>query len=518
MFTSNDLDLIRKRGIPLTIIEKQIGHFKKGFPFVNLDRPATPEDGLLSFSKVDREFYIKYFDEMLSSNRIVKFVPASGAASRMFKHLFEFREEYRINEEGFTLYNQDQSFNSVYYLISHLEKIAFYSELCGILEKKGIQLINLILNKDFNKIIDGILNEEGLNYSNLPKGLIKFHDYPDGARTSAEEHLVEAAFYAKDQDDVARLHFTISPEHQEKFNSLISSVLKKYETLYSVKFDISFSIQKPATDTIAVFTDNEPFRNSDGSLLFRPGGHGALLDNLGDLDADMIFIKNIDNVVPDRLKQATFDYKKLIGGYLLFIRNKINGFLRKTEEGSLTSVELNEMVLFARRDLFLSFSSEQENLPDLLKQKRLVSMLNRPIRVCGMVKNEGEPGGGPFWVTDHKGDKSLQIVESSQIDLKNSAQAAIVSSSTHFNPVDIVCSTRDYLGNPFNLNEFVDEETGFISVKSSGGKSLKAQELPGLWNGAMANWITIFVEVPIITFNPVKTVNDLLRKEHSGGG
>jgi len=325
---------------------------------------------------------------------------------------------------------------------------------------------------------------------------------------------VEAAKYVRDSRNTASIHFTLSPEHTEKFNDRILHVLAGYEHSLEVKFDISYSIQKSSTDTLAVDEANLPFRNPDGSLLFRPAGHGALLQNLGDIDADIIFVKNIDNIVPDHLKGPTFEYKKLIGGYLMQARDRINNFLTKAEKGGLSAEELNETIVFAREMLMIPFPSGTETLNTAEKQSLLVSKLNRPVRVCGMVKNEGEPGGGPFWVLDDHGNESLQIVESSQVDMRNDQQKDILQSSTHFNPVDLVCSIRDYKGNKFKLQDFVDESTGLISLKSSGGKTLKAQELPGLWNGSMADWITVFVEVPIITFNPVKTVNDLLRKEH----
>ncbi len=516
MFTSSDLNQIKELGISFLIIEKQVAHFIKGFPFMNLARPATPGDGIVVFDDEMKELYLRKFREEAFHSRIVKFVPASGAASRMFKHLFEFRGKYQLSEEGLAFYNYDHSFNSIHYLITYLEEIAFYEDMNSIMLKSGISADQAIRNRDFNLVIGSILDEKGLNYASLPKGLIKFHNYPDGARTAAEEHLVEAGNYARD-NKLARIHFTISPEHKEIFNSLITRVLEKYESQIGVKFEISYSVQKPATDTLAVDPGNEPFRNADGSLLFRPGGHGALLENLNEIDADLVYIKNIDNIVPDRLKQPTFEYKQLIGGHLFTMRDRIFDFLNKAEVKQLTVKELDKMLMFAKTHLFLCFDPGADLLPARDKQALLVKQLNRPIRVCGMVKNEGEPGGGPFWVYDAKGDLSLQIVEASQINLKNPGQETIVNSSTHFNPVDLVCSIRDYKGNPFNLSDFVDEETGFISVKSSGGKSLKAQELPGLWNGAMARWITIFAEVPIITFNPVKTVNDLLRQEHLEG-
>lgn len=513
MFNDIDLLQINHKGVTLPVIQKQIDHFITGFPFINLVRPALSGDGILRFEADQLSFYHSYFEKRLPNLKVVKFVPASGAASRMFKHLFEFMEKYIADEAGIVFFNKDEGFNSVYYFINHLEQIAFFHDLTELAAKSDKTIEQLIVNRDYNTIIDGILSPNGLNYANLPKALLKFHQYLDGARTAAEEHLVEAAAYTKDHAKIARIHFTISPEHRDKFMELFEKVKSKYESQLDVKFDITFSIQKPSTDTIAVDEANEPVRNPDGSILFRPGGHGALLENLNEIDADLIFIKNIDNIVPDHLKETTFQYKKLIGGYLLFLQNAISGFLG-TLEKQVSPAEIIEIIEFAQKKLFLDVPGDLTTNPRDNQVRFLFHLLNRPVRVCGMVKNEGEPGGGPFWIMGEDKKTSLQIVESSQIDLKNPVQKAIVDQSTHFNPVDLVCSTRDFKGNPFDLRGFVDDNTGFISLKSSGGKILKAQELPGLWNGAMAKWITIFVEVPIITFNPVKTVNDLLRNEH----
>jgi hypothetical protein len=359
-----------------------------------------------------------------------------------------------------------------------------------------------------------LLSEDGLNYASLPKALLAFHTYEDGPRSAMEEHLVEAANYAQDGEGVTRIHFTVSPEHLLKFKEKISLKREKYEHRYNTRMDIQYSIQKSSTDTLAVDETNRPFRLSDGSLLFRPAGHGALLANMNELEADVIFIKNIDNVVPDRLKAITFDYKKLIGGLLLVIRRKVFDFLKRSESKNVTMDDVREMATYATSMNLIQLPSEFDHEPLENQLNTLVQKLNRPIRICGMVKNIGEPGGGPFWVTDQNGNVSLQIVETSQVNMKDEKQKAIFLASTHFNPVDLVCSTIDYHGEPFILQDFVDESTGFISLKSSGGRTLKAQELPGLWNGSMAGWITLFVEVPLLTFNPVKTINDLLRDEH----
>jgi len=514
MFTDKDLKQIEAKGIELPVIHKQIENFRIGFPYINLIRPATSGDGIFSFCEDELSYFTNYYSIHQNDLQAVKFVPASGAATRMFKHLFEFQESFSGDQTQRETFLKDSDFNSVAYLVSHISEIAFYNTLQHIISKQSLDIKYLIDSWNLDTLIAFILEEKGLNYSNLPKGLILFHDYPAGARTAAEEHLVEAANYARNSDGTARIHFTISPEHKEKFLALFTKIKQLYEKQFGVTFSIDFSEQHPSTDTIAVDEENSPFRQPNGSLLFRPAGHGALLRNLNQLDADIIFVKNIDNIVPDRLKSTTYQYKKLIGGYLLYLRDHVNHFLTDASIRDLTGEEIAEMVKFMENHVWIKLSDDFSMLSLKEKQERLFELLNRPIRVCGMVKNEGEPGGGPFWIKDRDGKESLQIVESAQIDMKNSEQKNIVESSTHFNPVDLVCSIRDFRGERFDLNEFVDDEAGLISLKSSGGRNLKAQELPGLWNGAMAKWITIFIEAPIITFNPVKTVNDLLRKEH----
>ena len=514
MFNQQDIALIGSKGIDLKKIEKEIRYFRSGFPFIRLAKPATINDGIFSLTESIKNSYINLFEESVDDLDLVKLVPSSGAASRMFKLLFEFRNSYSETRVTLRKFSEDRSFNSVFYLFNHLQEIAFYPTLSSIIRKTGEETEDLIRKDEHGRIADFILNPAGLNYSNLPKALIEFHLYKEEVRTAAEEHLVEAASYARGKGGEAKIHFTISPEHRERFILLFSEVVARYEKRYNVRLGITYSIQKPSTDTIAVDESNEPFRDSEGSLLFRPGGHGALLSNLNEIDADLIFIKNIDNVVPDRLKEQTFLHKKMIGGYLLHLKGRIHEYLRKLDTGRETAVMIEEMVSFAGVDLNVHMPAGFDTWVPEKKAAALRSKLNRPIRVCGMVKNEGEPGGGPFWTLDAEGNPSLQIVESAQIDFTDQGQKEIFSQSTHFNPVDIVCCTKDYKGQVFDLQNYVDENTGLISYKSSGGRTLKAQELPGLWNGAMSDWITVFTEVPIITFNPVKTVNDLLRKEH----
>jgi len=507
MFSAEDLVFIEERGSDLTTVKEQIKNFEKGFPFMEIIQAATVGKGILQLNESHAEEFIHFFEHQLEEGiSMLKFVPASGAASRMFKSLYTAVEQLESGTpEAEVLQDKD-----IQIFFKRLKDFAFYSDLKKVAGKPIDQLSKL-------EILKLVLTESGLNYGNLPKGLLQFHQYKEKSRTPFEEHGVEGARYAKDKNGRVKIHFTVSPEHQEAFKTHLKEVQETYEREFEVSYDITFSQQKPATDTIAVDMQNEPFRNEDNSLLFRPGGHGALLDNLNDLDADLIFIKNIDNVVPDYLKPETVKYKKALAGLLLNYQKRIFNYQQILDERHYTALDSK---FYAEASGFLEnvlnvkppknhYYSEKEELYHYLKQK-----FNRPIRVCGMVKNEGEPGGGPFWAKNADGSVSLQIVESVQVDLANEQQKDIVQKATHFNPVDLVCGTKNYKGESYHLLKYRDPKTGFISYKSKDGKELKAQELPGLWNGAMADWNTLFVEVPILTFNPVKTVNDLLRKEH----
>lgn len=514
MFTEKDLQQLKQKNIEIESIEEQLDYFKKGFPYVRLIAPATISNGIIRFSDEEARQLADFYDDVSTSLSLLKFVPASGAATRMFSHLFAFRSDYRQTEEQINRLKNEDDFNSPAFLFKNIEKTAFYSALRTVMQKNNRDIETSLADYDFNTILDFLLFENGLNYANLPKALILFHKYQLVARTAAEEHLVEGFEYCRNNSGKIKIHFTLSPEHIAKFEELFANSKPFYEKQLNVEFDISWSIQKPSTDTIAVDENNQPFRNSDGSLLFRPGGHGALIHNLNDIYSDVVFIKNIDNIVPDRLKSHTTLYKKAIAGQLIKVRNTLFGFLNLLLSDKVVEADLEPMVIFGEKELFHQFGKQFEEMDFQGKKSYLFSLFNRPLRVCGMVKNEGEPGGGPFVVADPQGNLSLQIIESSQIDFKDQEQQQIAKSATHFNPVDLVCSFVDFRGNKFNLSDFVDHSTGFISLKSKDGKPLKAQELPGLWNGAMAYWNTIFVEVPLITFNPVKTVNDLLRKQH----
>ncbi len=510
MFTQKDEIQIKERGSRLETVQLQIENFRKGFPFLEVKAAATTDDGIIALDDEGVKESGAFYEEAVKKGiKPLKFVPASGAASRMFKALFEALKACRQAGNPEEVLAQNAAARQ---FLASKEKFAFFPDLQKALDANQEE-------KDCRSWIDYLLNEKGLNYGALPKGLLKFHKYPDGERTPFEEHLVEGARYGKDKQGVARLHFTVSPEHRKGFEALLEQVKAEYEHELGVTFEVSFSLQKPSTDTIAVDMENEPFREPDGSLLFRPGGHGALIENLNDLDADVLFIKNIDNVVPDRLKQPTFDYKKALAGVLLKHREKLFHYQKTLNEkhpAALDSAFLAEVANFLEYTMNLKpaesqYYTEKEELYHYLREK-----VNRPLRVCGMVKNEGEPGGGPFWARNPDDTVSLQVVETSQIDPDSVQQQNIVKHATHFNPVDLVCSTKNYKGEKYDLTRFTDPETGFISKKSKDGKDLKAQELPGLWNGAMSNWNTLFVEVPVETFNPVKTINDLLREQHLG--
>jgi len=480
MFSDEQLQQIKDHGLTPEEAEAQLSKFEQGVSFAKIDRPATKNDGIINLDQ-EKDEYIKLAERVIAEGKVLKFVPASGAATRMFKVLNASLNNKEVQEQHqleLTMFQEK------------IDKFPFYAELMKAIPDKG--------GLTLDDLLTGLLTDKGINYAHLPKGLIKFHAYDSEVRTAFEEHLVEAATYIKDQGNNVKVHFTVTPEHQELFEQLFEKVKDKYEKRYSAQFEITYSIQKSQTDTIAVDPDNKIFL-SEGKFLFRPGGHGALINNLNDLQSAYVEIKNIDNIVPDRFKPVCIRYKKILLGYLSYLEQRIFKYLNAIADNS---ANYEEIITFAREKLHLS-NADQENIKGLL---------NRPLRVCGMVKNEGEPGGGPFWIKDKEGSSSLQIIEADQIDPEK--REAFLSKATHFNPVDMVCSLYDHQGSKFDLMQYIDETAFFITEKSVDGKPIKALERPGLWNGAMAKWNTVFVEVPLETFNPVKTVFDLLKPQH----
>ena len=456
-------------------------------------------------TEAQQDTYIGVWEDYLNGKKqIVQFVPASGAASRMFKYLFTFLSaDYDTPTTDF----EKTFFDSI-------TCFAFFEALNDCCRaNEGFTVSELIACERYKDIVSNLLEEKGLNYGHLPKGVLLFHCYPDGARTAVEEHLAEGAMYAKPVENRVTVHFTVTPEHLPYFQQLISKKAKIYEKLFGVTYDITFSVQQPNTDTIAVDMANAPLRDLKGRLVFRPGGHGALLQNLNDLDADVVFIKNIDNVVPDHFKEVTIHYKKALAGILVTLQKQIFNYVRLIESGDYTHRQVEEMIYFLQNELCIK-NPETKYLEDVELVLYIKRKLMRPLRVCGMVENVGEPGGGPFLAVNPDGTVSPQILESQQLDLHDPKIRKAFEQGTHFNPVDIVCALKDVNGKKYNLQDYVDKHTGFISRKSKDGHCLKALELPGLWNGSMSDWNTVFVETPIETFNPVKTVNDLLRPQH----
>ena len=495
----------------------QIELLKKGVPYLKLDRPCTVGDGIRSVSKEELKELSKIFDECGKERELLKFVPASGAASRMFKTLFNFYNQYPQAQRDSVVLKAQKGDKDSQYLLTFMDNIrnfAFYDDLKSVMGEDDLDAEALIDNGRFKEVIEYLLGQKGLGYAQLPKALLVFHRYPDGNRTAFEEHLVEAAEYVRDVNGMSHLHFTVSPEHKQDFEGFLKKSVPRYEKHYGIQFSVDFSVQERATNTISVDLENKPFRLNDGTIFFRPGGHGALIDNLSNIEGDIIFIKNIDNVVHDRLKDQTFQWKRALGGCLIQIQQKIFSYLERLTKEPLDEELLDEAIEFAKNDLYIIPSNSEDVISAKEKQAFLISKFNRPIRVCGMVRNVDEPGGGPFWIKSKDGSLSLQIVESAQIDPKSEEQQTVFRSSIYFSPVDIVCGVRDRHGKAYDLRHYVDPEAALISIKSKDGRELKAMELPGLWNGAMSDWNTIFVEVPLITFNPVKTINDLLREQH----
>jgi hypothetical protein len=499
LFTQNDLRRIKKLGLTPLDAEKQMESYRHGSNYLNLNRPCAINDGILSIQKTEMDEFIKLYEREAGKFKLLKFVPASGAASRMFAEWFS-----ALEKDGFGSPSLNQSF------LRNLKKYPFYS-----LIKQNKRASEFIEKKNIKGLLDYILSAKGLNFGWLPKALIPFHLYSAGeARTALEEHLFEAVQYVRGAGDVCHLHFTISQEHKKDVAEKIKAVKSAYKNLCRIKYKISLSVQSSATNMLAVDENNLLLRDAAGNLIFRPGGHGSLLTNLQNLDADFIFIKNIDNIVPEKLLRKILPYKKMLGGLALQTQQEIFAVLRQMENNEIESKQIDKIKNYCSRRINIVFPHSMPRQSLKIQKQIIFSSLNRPLRVCAMVRNEGEPGGAPFWVDERNGSQTLQIVESGHVDKNSPKQMAVWSAAQYFNPVDLVCCTKNYRGEKFNLDNYVNPDAYLITMKNEKGRSLKALELPGLWNGGMAYWNTVFVELPIIVFNPVKTVNDLLRPEH----
>lgn len=515
--TDDDFKQIKAHGLDIDKVHENIDSFEKGVAHARIDRPCTVGDGIVKLDEKEAQNLAGFFETKAQKRDVKQFVPASGVASRMFKALLKIyagkggikKDEIRVLAD-----QKGGVYREALVFMENLSSFAFYPALCEKMLKNGINPDMDMAAGEYSNFISYLLFENGLGYNGFPKGLILFHNYPHGPRTPFEEHLVEVSGYAKGKDGTCCLHFTVSPNHVKRFESMLARIRPFYEKMCGVRFKIDFSIQSPGTDTLAVDMENRPFRDKNGHLVFRPGGHGSLLENIDGLNGDILFIRNVDNIAPDRLKPLRIFWKKVLAGYLLAVEKRIFKYLDRLESEAVDHTTMDRALNHACQVLCVDIPKGIFNTSIEEKRKFLISRLNRPIRVCGMVKRTGEPGGGPFWVRRKDGTFSIQIVETAQIDLSDPDQKNKLDRLTHFNPVDIVASLRDRHGQPFNLAEFVDHEAVFIAEKSMDGREMRALERPGLWNGSMAFWNTFFVEVPIETFSPVKTVNDLLRDAH----
>lgn len=516
LLNKKDIEQLNIKNITYESLIYQLSVFKKEQFYENIVRPCTVGDGITVLNDKEIKILSNLYNDAAPKRNPVKFVPASGAATRMFHFLHAVDNGLKQNGEKYIsdcIHKNSSEFTDFIRFVENINRFAFYEDLKKVMLKKGLDIEDIILKKQYQYLTENILYSQGLGYGGYPKGMILFHRYKDRSRTPFEEHLAEASGYAKDAEGYCRVHFTVSSKH----HNLISNHIKTNKVHYEksgTTFDVSLSFQQPYTDTIAVDEKNRPFRDKNNRLVFRPGGHGALIENLNNLEADIVFIENIDNVCTDRLKKETLLYKTAIGGYLIGLQEEIFRYLSELVSGKPDAQNISKMFEFAKDRLCITLPDGIENKVKDEQIEFLISKFNRPLRVCGMVKNVSAPGGGPFWVRGRDGSISLQIVENAQIDHDSKKQLAILEASTHFNPVNIVCGITDFKNRPFDLRKYIDNEAVFISFKSKNGKPLKALELPGLWNGAMAYWNTVFIELPVITFNPVKKVLDLLNKAH----
>lgn len=516
LLSSEDLQQIREHGLEPDEVLRQISLFREGLPPTRLVRCCTVGDGIRRFDIQRIESLAAEYADLVKESRVVKFVPASGAASRMFRSLIRMSSRIRGSEpvdSGAAARSGDADERACAEFFSNLKKFAFYPDLKKEMARRGLDPEAEAAAGRWGSVLAALLEPSGLNYADVPKGLVKFHSYPGHSRTAFEEHILEALAYARGRDGLSRLHFTVAEEYEPEIRAFIEKQRRRYEK-GGRKCEVGYSCQSPATDTIAVDLENRPFRDENGRLIFRPGGHGALLDNLARLEAEFVFLKNVDNVVPDHRKPETFLYRTALAAHLFHLQTRLHDLVLGLTENPGDKRVVARAREFAMEELGLPQPPDRGDRPLRERAHDWINRLNRPLRVCAMVSNQGEPGGGPFWVRDRSGELAAQIVEEPQVDRQNPGQWAIYTSSTHFNPTDMACTLRDFRGRPFSLTDFVDQNAAFITRKSHEGRALKALERPGLWNGSMAGWISVFVEVPLTVFNPVKTVFALLRDGH----
>jgi len=519
MFSDEDLTQIGAHDLSVEEIERQIDLFRNPPGHIRIDRPCTVNDGIHRLTEAEVQAALSEDDTARGHGRLLKMVPASGAATRMFQALLHARNTcVRLTRtELAARAEKDEELRTAIAFADGVDRFAFFVDLCATMARDGMDARDLARRGEFASIFEYLLTPRGLDYASLPKGLLRFHHDSEGSRTPVEEHLVEAAECTRDAAGVCCLHFTVSEEHSERFAAHLEEVRPRWETRLAVRYRAGFSTQRSSTDTIAVDEQNRPFRTAEGHLLFRPGGHGALIGNLNDLRGDLIHLSNIDNVVPDRLKAPVIQSRRVLAGYLSALQRRAHGHIEALLRSPANPADIDAAARFVREDLGLDTPGHPAGDADAARRGFLLALLDRPMRVCGMVENVGEPGGGPFWVRGEAGGWSRQIVERAQVDPDDAEQQRVFAAATHFNPVDLVCAVRNHRGDCFDLARYVDPDAVFISRKSHEGRGLKALEHPGLWNGAMSHWTTVFVEIPLEVFNPVKTVLDLLRPQHQPG-
>jgi len=506
-WTASDLQQMEQRGISSEEIRRQLEIFRRPAPVTRLERPCELGDGIQQLSKEEEDKLLEEWSHLARDGRLAKFVPASGAATRMFRDMKSALQELT---EGST---ESTDSGLMHRLASALPHFPFWERLQSV-AGTGEPTLGLVPGREkVRQLLISLLEPSGLGLATLPKGLIEFHLYESGPRSAFEEQLVEGATHLAAAGGTCRYHFTVSAEHLAAFESSLASAAPRIERRTSMDLEVSFSTQSPSTDTLAVDLENRPFRLQSGELLFRPAGHGSLIENLHQLDGDIVFIKNIDNIAPERQHEDSGRWKRLLAGKLGQLQRSLFALAGRLE-AACTEQLVEEALEFLRQEVGVQVSRESLDPSLLTRRKVVLDLLDRPLRVCGVVRNEGQPGGGPFWVHQRGRGLTCQVVEAAQVDRDDPAQDEVWSASTHFNPTDLVCGLRSRKGEPYELSRFIDPEMSFVTEKSHEGRPLRALERPGLWNGAMAGWNTVFVEVPLATFTPVKTVFDLLQPEH----